>query len=184
MSRLFLEIPQIMTRCDKMWQDMPSCPKLSTSGEEISMTQENWQKQAKTTVTYNIQENMRVRRDFLNKAMLHPSWSHPCPRPLNPQPAPTCRYACKKSSFGERERSVQNRERKNSLDVKHHIIATCFSLVQFTGVWLSMTTLTGIHLSPNRVDVDGFAALWSECRIVQPRQIVINRVHNQFPSLS
>jgi hypothetical protein len=52
---------------------MPSCPKLSTSGEEISMTQENWQKQAKTTVTYNIQENMRVRRDFLNKAMLHPS---------------------------------------------------------------------------------------------------------------
>lgn len=52
MSRLFLEIPLIMTRCDEMWQDMPSCPKLSTSGEEISMTQENWRKHAKTTVIY------------------------------------------------------------------------------------------------------------------------------------
>ena len=121
MSRLFPEIPPIMTRCDKMWQDV------TRHAELPQVVHLRWRdfydsrKLAKACQNHsNIQENMRVRRDFLNKAMLHPSWSHPCPRPLNPQPAPTCRYACKKSSFGERERSVQNRERKNSLDVKHN----------------------------------------------------------------
>ena len=117
-SRRFLQSWQDVTRCDKMWQDMPSCPKLSTSGEEISMTQENWQKHAKTTVTYR--KTWEWEEISWIKPCCIPVESHPCPRPLNPQPAPTCRYACKKSSFGERERSVQNRERKNSLDVKHN----------------------------------------------------------------
>ena len=135
-SRRFLQSWQDVTRCDKMWQDMPSCPKLSTSGEEISMTQENWQKHAKTTVTY--------RKTWEWEEI---SWIKPCCIPvevihvlahwilnlLQHVAMPAKRAHLESESAVSKTGNARIHSMWNII----HIIATCFSLIQFTGVWLS-----------------------------------------------